>query len=182
VGLSVHLLRSADVLRIGASHKIKSRQPINKLNTDFYVRNRSILLKEQTHFKGETEARHQQPPPPRSGQPIQAFTLTFDQAAYDEGDIAREMAARAVANFHPVPIKQSDIADNFAERAGIRKRCSAETSPFRRSQRLFLQTDGRTHSKAVGKSAPGTRMRPGVCAITRRRLQLFAEELDLDHI
>jgi asparagine synthase (glutamine-hydrolysing) len=50
-----------------------------------------------------------------SSSPIQAFTLTFDQAAYDEGDIAREMAARAGANFHPVPIKQSDIADNFAD-------------------------------------------------------------------
>jgi asparagine synthase (glutamine-hydrolysing) len=47
--------------------------------------------------------------------PVQAFTLTFDQAAYDEGDIAREMAARAGANFHPVPIKQSDIADSFAD-------------------------------------------------------------------
>src|SRR6516164_6538563 len=50
-----------------------------------------------------------------SNSPIQAFTLTFDQAAYDEGDIAREMAARAGANFHPIPIKQSDIADNFAD-------------------------------------------------------------------
>jgi asparagine synthase (glutamine-hydrolysing) len=47
--------------------------------------------------------------------PIQAFTLTFDQAAYDEGDIALEMAARAGANFHPIPIKQFDIADNFAD-------------------------------------------------------------------
>jgi len=47
--------------------------------------------------------------------PIQAFTLTFDRAAYDEGDIAREMAARTGANFHPIPIKQSDIADNFAD-------------------------------------------------------------------
>jgi asparagine synthase (glutamine-hydrolysing) len=47
--------------------------------------------------------------------PIQAFTLTFDQAAYDEGDIAREMAARAGANFRPIPIKQVDIADNFVD-------------------------------------------------------------------
>jgi asparagine synthase (glutamine-hydrolysing) len=50
-----------------------------------------------------------------SSSPIQAFTLTFDQAAYDEGDIAREMAARAGADFHPIPIKQSDIADSFAD-------------------------------------------------------------------
>ncbi|HUL51462.1 MAG TPA: asparagine synthase (glutamine-hydrolyzing) [Candidatus Nitrosotalea sp.] len=50
-----------------------------------------------------------------SGSPIQAFTLTFDQAAYDEGAIAREMAARAGANFHPIPIRQSDIAEHFEE-------------------------------------------------------------------
>jgi asparagine synthase (glutamine-hydrolysing) len=50
-----------------------------------------------------------------SSSPIEAFTLTFDQAAYDESEIAREMAARAGANFHPIPIKQSDIADNFAD-------------------------------------------------------------------
>jgi asparagine synthase (glutamine-hydrolysing) len=50
-----------------------------------------------------------------STSPIEAFTLTFDQAAYDEGEIAREMAQRAGANFHPIPIKQSDIADNLAD-------------------------------------------------------------------
>jgi asparagine synthase (glutamine-hydrolysing) len=50
-----------------------------------------------------------------SSAPIQAFTLTFDQAAYDEGEIAREMAAHAGANFHPIAIKQSDIAANFAD-------------------------------------------------------------------
>jgi len=50
-----------------------------------------------------------------SNAPIQAFTLTFDQAAYDEGEIAREMAASVGANFFPIPIEQSDIAENFAE-------------------------------------------------------------------
>jgi asparagine synthase (glutamine-hydrolysing) len=50
-----------------------------------------------------------------SSTPIQAFTLTFDQAAYDEGDIAREMAARAGAKFYPIPIKQSDIAQGFED-------------------------------------------------------------------
>src|SRR5204863_10123064 len=50
-----------------------------------------------------------------SSTPIQAFTLTFDQAAYDEGEIAREMAAHAGAKFRPIPIKQSDIADHFSD-------------------------------------------------------------------
>lgn len=48
-------------------------------------------------------------------EPIQAFTLTFDQAAYDEGGIAREMAEKAGAVFHPVPIHQSDLADHFSD-------------------------------------------------------------------
>jgi asparagine synthase (glutamine-hydrolysing) len=47
--------------------------------------------------------------------PIRAFTLTFDRAQYDEGAIAREMAAHAGADFHPIPIRQSELADHFAE-------------------------------------------------------------------
>ncbi len=50
-----------------------------------------------------------------SATPIDAFTLTFDQDAYNEGPIAQEMAARAGANYHPIPIKQSDIAENFSD-------------------------------------------------------------------
>ena len=50
-----------------------------------------------------------------SHSPIEAFTLTFDQAAYDEGEIACEMAKFTGAHFHPIPIRQSDIADNFAD-------------------------------------------------------------------
>jgi asparagine synthase (glutamine-hydrolysing) len=45
--------------------------------------------------------------------PIRAFTLTFDRIDYDEGPIAKEMAALCHAEFYPVPIKQSDLADHF---------------------------------------------------------------------
>ena len=48
-------------------------------------------------------------------EPIRAFTLTFDRADYDEGAIAREMAAHAGAEFHPIPIRQADLADHFAD-------------------------------------------------------------------
>jgi asparagine synthase (glutamine-hydrolysing) len=48
-------------------------------------------------------------------EPIHAFTLTFDQAAYDESTVAEEMAAQAGARFHPIPIQQSDLADHFAD-------------------------------------------------------------------
>ena len=46
-------------------------------------------------------------------EPIRAFTLTFDKIEYDEGSIAKEMAALAGADFFPVPIRQSDLADHF---------------------------------------------------------------------
>ena len=47
--------------------------------------------------------------------PIRAFTLTFDRAEYDEEAQAREMAARAGAEFIPIPIRQDDLADHFAD-------------------------------------------------------------------
>jgi asparagine synthase (glutamine-hydrolysing) len=45
--------------------------------------------------------------------PIRAFTLTFDDVSYDEGPIAREMAALAGAEFNPIPINQQHLAENF---------------------------------------------------------------------
>jgi len=47
--------------------------------------------------------------------PIRVFTLTFDRADYDESGIAREMAERVGAQFHPIPIRQADLADHFAD-------------------------------------------------------------------
>jgi asparagine synthase (glutamine-hydrolysing) len=47
--------------------------------------------------------------------PIRAFTLTFDRADYDEEAEAREMAAKAGAEFFPIPIRQDDLADHFAD-------------------------------------------------------------------
>ena len=48
-------------------------------------------------------------------EPIRAFTLTFEQAEYDEGIIAKEMASLAGAEFNPIPIGQRELADNFAD-------------------------------------------------------------------
>ena len=50
-----------------------------------------------------------------AAEPIRAFTLAFDQVAYDEEAIAREMAAMANAEFCPIPIRQADLADDFAD-------------------------------------------------------------------
>ncbi len=47
--------------------------------------------------------------------PIRAFTLTFDHAEYDEEKEAKEMAAKAGAEFFPIPIRQDDLADNFTD-------------------------------------------------------------------
>jgi asparagine synthase (glutamine-hydrolysing) len=46
---------------------------------------------------------------------IRAFTLTFDRIDYDEGEIAREMAAKAGAQFFPISIQQDDLADHFSD-------------------------------------------------------------------
>jgi asparagine synthase (glutamine-hydrolysing) len=48
-------------------------------------------------------------------EPIRAFTLTFDHADYDEEKEACEMAAKARAEFFPIPIRQDDLADHFAD-------------------------------------------------------------------
>src|SRR5262245_22127378 len=50
-----------------------------------------------------------------TAEPIRAFTLAFDRAEYDEEPIAREMAALANAQFSPIPIRQADLTDDFAE-------------------------------------------------------------------
>lgn len=47
--------------------------------------------------------------------PVRAFTLQFDGPQYDESEVAQEMAARAGADFVPIPIRQSDLADHFAD-------------------------------------------------------------------
>ena len=47
--------------------------------------------------------------------PIRAFTLTFDRADYDEEKEAQEMAAKVGAEFFPIPIRQDDLADHFAD-------------------------------------------------------------------
>ena len=48
-------------------------------------------------------------------EPIRAFTLTFDRPEYDEEALAKEMAARAGAEFFPIPIRQDDLADHFSD-------------------------------------------------------------------
>ncbi|QHG21129.1 asparagine synthase (glutamine-hydrolyzing) [Nostoc sp. ATCC 53789] len=50
-----------------------------------------------------------------SSSPIQAFTLAFDHEAYNEEPLAREMAAHTGANLQTIPIRQSDLAEHFAD-------------------------------------------------------------------
>jgi asparagine synthase (glutamine-hydrolysing) len=50
-----------------------------------------------------------------SSQPVRAFTVTFDEAGYDEEAIARETAARVGAEFQPILLKQSDFADHITD-------------------------------------------------------------------
>lgn len=53
-------------------------------------------------------ARHQH-------RPIRAFNISFDDPRYDEKEIAREMAAKAGAEFVAVPVRQDELADHFAD-------------------------------------------------------------------
>ena len=46
--------------------------------------------------------------------PVRAFTLSFE-GDYDEEPQAREMAAKAGADFTSIPIRQDDLADHFAD-------------------------------------------------------------------
>jgi len=48
-------------------------------------------------------------------EPLKAFTLTFEDAAYDEGAIAEEMAALVGAEYRTIPIGQRQLAENFAD-------------------------------------------------------------------
>jgi len=48
-------------------------------------------------------------------EPIRAFTVTFDNAGYDEGSIARETAAHVGADFQSIPLNESDFANHIAD-------------------------------------------------------------------
>ena len=47
--------------------------------------------------------------------PIKAFTLSFERQEYDEKALAQEMAEMAGAEFYPIAMQQSDLADHFAD-------------------------------------------------------------------
>ncbi len=50
-----------------------------------------------------------------TSEPIKAFTLAFDHKDYNEEALAREMAAHAGAELDIIPIRQSDLAENFSD-------------------------------------------------------------------
>lgn len=47
--------------------------------------------------------------------PIRAFTLCFEDAAYDESEFARAQAERSGASFHPVPVPPRALAEVYAD-------------------------------------------------------------------
>ena len=47
--------------------------------------------------------------------PIRAYTLTFEDALYDESALAEQQAKYSGAAFHPVPITSQDLADSYAD-------------------------------------------------------------------
>ena len=47
--------------------------------------------------------------------PIRAFTLCFEDALYDESELARAQAERCGASFHPVPVPPRALADAYRD-------------------------------------------------------------------
>src|SRR5215468_4574723 len=47
--------------------------------------------------------------------PIRAFTLCFEDALYDESELARAQAERSGASFHPVPVSPRALADAYSD-------------------------------------------------------------------
>ncbi len=47
--------------------------------------------------------------------PIRAFTLSFEDARYDESTLARAQAERSGASFHPIPVSPRALADAYAD-------------------------------------------------------------------
>lgn len=47
--------------------------------------------------------------------PIRAFTLTFDDALYDESALAEKQAAHVGANYHPVPVTPDALAHEYSD-------------------------------------------------------------------
>jgi len=50
-----------------------------------------------------------------SSTPLKAFTISFEQKAYDEEVLARETAAYTGTDIQIIPVTQSDLAEHFAE-------------------------------------------------------------------
>ncbi len=46
---------------------------------------------------------------------VRAFSLSFDHSMYDEGPIAREMAARTGAEFTMIPVSHASLADDMSD-------------------------------------------------------------------
>jgi asparagine synthase (glutamine-hydrolysing) len=52
---------------------------------------------------------------PHIDRPIRAFTLTFDDALYDESALARAQAEHSGASFHPIPVTSRALADAYSD-------------------------------------------------------------------
>jgi asparagine synthase (glutamine-hydrolysing) len=50
-----------------------------------------------------------------STRPLRAYTLSFDHADYDEGDLARDQAQRSGAEFCRVDVRSEHMADHFSD-------------------------------------------------------------------
>jgi len=52
---------------------------------------------------------------PMMDRPIRAYTLTFDDALYDESALAEKQARLCGATYHPVPVETRALADSYSD-------------------------------------------------------------------
>ena len=89
-------------------------------------------------------------------EPIRAFTLTFEQVEYDEGVVAKEMAALAGAEFNPIPIGQRQLADNFEDaiaQSETLRECARRSQVSAEPGRTGCGLQGGDHRRGVGRDS-----------------------------
>ncbi len=80
--------------------------------------------------------------------PIRAFTLTFENALYDEASIAEAQAKHVGATYHPIPITGREIAD-VVQGCGLACRNADVQRPRRRQVSAQPRRESRGHQGGV---------------------------------
>lgn len=110
-------------------------------------------------------------------EPIKAFTLCFDAEDYNEEHVAREMAQHAGADFHELPITQTQLADHFSDAVWHAETLTANGHG---TAKYLLSEMVRDRGYKVVLTGEGSDEILGGYAHFRRDLLLYDKSLGLD--